>query len=80
MGGNSPLYNNDQIQLHGILGCDLISLLGVLELCEIEGGSLLRLSNGHTLFEDVSFIASAVLTALTSLQPFQSQLDLLING
>ena len=78
--GNSPLYFNDQIQIHGILGCDLIPLLGVLELCEIEGGSLLRLSNGYTLFGDVSFIASAVPSVLTSPQPFQSQLDPLING
>ena len=78
--GNSPLFNNDQIQIHGILGCDLIPLLGVLELCEIEGGSLLRLSNGYTLFEDVSFIASAVPSALASPQPSLSQLYPLING
>ena len=78
--GNRPLYNNDLIQIHGILECGLIPLLGILELCEIEGGSLLRLSNGYTLFGDVSFIASAVPSALMSPQPSQSQLDPPING
>ena len=31
--GNSPLYLNDHIQIYGILGCNLIPLLGVLEMC-----------------------------------------------
>ena len=65
--GNSPLYNNDLIQIHGILGCDLMPLLGFIELCEIERGSLLWLFNGYTLFGNVSSIASAVPSALTSL-------------
>ena len=51
--GNSPMYNNDLIQIHGILGCDLIPLTVVLELCEVEGGSLLRLSNSYMFFGDV---------------------------
>ena len=80
MSGNSPLYHNNEIQIHGILGCVLIPLLGVLELCEIEGGSLLWLSNGYTLFGDVNFIASAVPSASTSSQSSQSQLNLLVNG
>ena len=66
MSAKSTLYHNDQIKIHGILECDLIPLLGVLELCEIEGGSLLRLSNGYALFGDVSTIASAVSSASTS--------------
>ena len=49
---NSPIYCDDQIHIQGILGCDLIPLLGVLELCEVKGGSLLRLSTGYTLFGD----------------------------
>ena len=62
------------------MGCDLIPLLDVLELCEIEGGLLLLLSNGYALFGDVSFIASAVPSALTNPQLSQSKLDPLING
>ena len=78
--GNSPLYNNDHLQMHGILGCDLDPLLGVLKLCEIDGGSLLQLSNGYTLFGDLSSIASAVRSASTSPQSSQSQLDPLVTG
>ena len=60
MSSNNPLYRSNQIQIHGISGWDLISLLGVLELCEVEGGFLRRLSNGYTLLRDVSSVASAV--------------------
>ena len=80
MSGNNPLCFNDQIQIHVILGCDRISLLGALELCEVEGGSLLRLSNGYALFGGVRSIASAVPSALTSPQPAVSQLEPLINA
>ena len=49
LSGNSPIYCDDQIHIQGISGCDLIPLLGVFELCEVEGGSLLHLSNGYTI-------------------------------
>ena len=38
---NSPIYCDDLIQIRGILRCNLIPLLGVLELCEIEGGGFI---------------------------------------
>ena len=62
-----------------LLVYDLIPLLGVLELCKVEGCSLLRLSNGYALFGDESSIASAVPSASISPQPSQSQLKALVN-
>ena len=64
---NSLLYYSDQILVHGILGCDLTLLLGVMELCLIKEGSLLRLSYGYMLFGDVSSIASAAPSTLAYL-------------
>ena len=48
MSTNCPLYDCGRIRASRILGCDLLPLLGVLELQHVGEGLLLRLSNGYT--------------------------------
>ena len=61
MSTNCPLYDCGRIRVSGILGCDLLPLLGVLELQHVGEGVLLRLSNGYTLMGNIApFLAGAL--------------------
>ena len=61
MSPNCFLYDCRRIGVSGILGCDLLPLLGVLEFQHVGEGVLLRLSNGYTLMGNTApFLAGAL--------------------